>query len=134
MNLIFWSAGTDDEGKDPRVNALLGELDPGRDDTTYWMRFHRTALDSARFELARRRRESELTVVGVVSSWSRALLPLALAAAAAAGIMLARTNAPTVEGHLLVEDVLSMGLGDPIPVSHDEEETPGGILLASEIY
>lgn len=116
------------------MGALLTRLDPGRDDATYWMRFHRTVVAGAAFELVRRRREAELTVVGVVSSWSRALLPLAMAAAAAAGIMLARPDARAAESHLLVEEVLSMGLGDPIPASPDEEEVPGGLLLASEIY
>jgi len=134
MNRMFWSARPDDEGNDPRLHALLGEVDPGRADATYWLRFHRSTVDGARFELARRRREAELTVVEVVSSWSRALLPVALAAAAAAGIMLARAEVPVAEHHLLVEEVLSMGLGDPIPAAHDEEELPGGILLASEIY
>ncbi|HSG49458.1 MAG TPA: hypothetical protein VLA43_16685 [Longimicrobiales bacterium] len=131
---MFRSTGPDDEREDPQMGALLGRLDPGRDDTTFWMRFHRSVVANAAFELARRRREAELTVVGVVSSWSRALLPLAMAAAAAAGIMLARPGDRGVETHLLVEEVLSMGLGDPIPASHDEEEVPGGILLASEIY
>jgi len=134
MSQMSWSMGPDDERDDPQMGALLSRLDPGRDDATYWMRFHRTVVGDAAFELARRRREAELTVVGVVSSWSRALLPLAMAAAAAAGIMLARPDAGPAESHLLVEEVLRMGLGDPIPASPDEEEIPGGLLLASEIY
>lgn len=134
MSMKFRSTGPENDRADSELAALLSRLDPGRGDATYWMRFHRSVVVSAVFELARRRREAELTVVGVVSSWSRALLPLALAAAAAAGIMLAQPDVQLAETHLLVEEVLSMGLDDPIPASGDEEEIPGGLLLASEIY
>lgn len=135
MNLIFWSSGNDDEREDREVGSWLASVDPGRSDATFWMRFHRSVMDGARFELARRRREAELTVVGVVSSWSRALLPATLAAAAAAGIFLARPALPEADHPLSVEEVLSMGLADPIPDSPDgDDEVPGGILVASEIY
>lgn len=134
MNLIFRPSRHDDEGHDPRVGAALSQVDPGRRDAAYWMRFHRSVLHSARFELARRRRDAELTVVGVVSSWSRALLPVAMAAAVAAGLMLARSEVPVAETHILMDEVLSMGLTDPFPASHDDDEAPGGLLLASEIF
>ncbi|UCC24726.1 MAG: hypothetical protein JSU98_13465 [Gemmatimonadales bacterium] len=133
MNLIFWSSESDDDRRDTQVGSWLGELDPGRDDATYWMRFHRDVVDGSRFELARRRQAAELTVVGVVSSWSRTLVPVALAAAAAAGIMLAQPRLDQVEPPILVEDVLTMGLGDPMPALFVDDEE-GGLLLASEIY
>lgn len=134
MNLIFWSTDSSGEPEDRQAAAWLASVDPGRDDPTYWMRFHRSAVERARFELARRRREAELTVVGVVSSWSRALIPAALTAAAAAGLFLVRPAGTELEALVPVEEVLSMGLTHPIPASEDEDEAPGGLLLASEIY
>lgn len=133
MNIPFWSQDPDGETRDGRVASWLSELDPGRDDPMYWMRFHRGVLADGRFELARRRRAADLTVAGVVSSWSRALVPVALAAAAAAGIMLAQPTLDMTDAPLLVEEVLTMGLDDPIPASSDwEDDDP--LLLASEIY
>lgn len=134
MNLIFWSSEKDDERRDPQVGSWLSELDPGRDDATYWMRFHRDALAASQFELARRQRASELTVAGVVSSWSRALVPVALAAAAAAGIMLAQPDMDVTDPPMLVEDVLSMGLVEPMPAVFGEDEEDDLLLLASEVY
>lgn len=133
MNLIFWSSESEDDRRDTQVGSWLGELDPGRDDATYWMRFHRDVVGGSRFELARRRQAADLTVVGVVSSWSRTLVPVALAAAAAAGIMLAQPKLEQVEPPILVEDVLTMGLGDPMPALFVDEDD-GGLLLASEVY
>lgn len=134
MNLIFWSTNSSEEPEDRQAAGWLASADPGRGDPTYWMRFHRSALEGARFELARRRREAELTVVGVVSSWSRALIPAALTAAAAAGLLLVLPASGEVEALVPVEEVLSMGLAHPIPASEDEDDAPGGLLLASEIY
>ena len=133
MNLIFWSTDREEEPEDRQAAGWLASLDPGRDDTSYWMRFHRSALESARFELARRRREAELTVVGVVSSWSRALLPAALTAAAAAGLLLVRPAGQDAEALVPVEEILHMGLTHPIP-AEDEEDLAENILLASEIF
>ncbi len=109
---------TEEDRPDEQVGAWLGEIDPGRDSATYWMRFHRETVDAASFELARRRRQAARTVTGVVSSWSRAVVSAALAAAAAAGIFLAQPGAflagtaEVADAPALVEDVLSLGLTD----------------------
>ncbi|MDT8340891.1 MAG: hypothetical protein RQ751_05195 [Longimicrobiales bacterium] len=141
MTRTSFPGRTPDPGHSPEdeggrgAGALLGALDPGREDAAYWVRFHRDTVAGAAFELARRRREAERTVVDVVSSWSRTLLPLALAAAAAAGIFLARAEAPLGDGHLLVEDVLGMGMTEPLPFAvDDDDDFVGGLLLASEVY
>lgn len=133
MNLIFWSTDNGNDPEDREAATWLAPVDPGRGDATYWMRFHRSALEAARFELARRRREAELTVVGVVSSWSRALLPAALTAAAAAGLLLVRPAGQDLEALVPVEEVLNMGLAHPIPAEEDGDLAEN-VLLASEIY
>ena len=38
MNLILWPRDEDD-ARDPRIAGVLSELDPGRDDPTYWLGF-----------------------------------------------------------------------------------------------
>lgn len=137
MNFMFWSKDSNDAARDPEVGAWLGAVDPGRDDATYWMRFHRTVLGRARPELQRRRLEEEASVIELVSAWSRALVPAALAAAAAAGIFLAQPpEATSLEVPMFVEDVLSLGLGSPIPavVLDTYDDDVEGILAASEIY
>ena len=135
MNFIFWSSDNEEDGRDSQVSAWLSALDPGHGDAAYWVKFHGSAMEKGRFELARRRREADLSVTGLVSSWSRALVPAALAAAAAAGLVLAETSAPTAtEYDLLVEDVLTMGMAEPIPSVVDDDDENLGLFLASEIY
>lgn len=97
-------------------NELVGlePLDPGWDDPGYWEGFRRTVLDRARGELARRRELVRLTVPGVLSSWSRGLMPVALAAAAIAAFMIVSERRVEPEPvPLALEDILS-------------EETRGG--------
>lgn len=132
MNVILLPPEGDDD-RDTRIAGALGELDPGRDDPTYWVRFHRDAVAVGRAELRRRRWESERSVTGVMSVWSRAVVPLALAAAALAGFYLAR---PVLEheSHLSVEDMLTMGLAHPIPADAGqvEVEDPEWLFTAVE--
>ncbi|MGI9627187.1 MAG: hypothetical protein ACR2QM_10160 [Longimicrobiales bacterium] len=72
--------------KDERLEALLG-LDPEAQDAGYWVEFRRQVLDRAVGELARRREQVRLSIPGVLSGWSRSLIPVSLAAAVIAGIM-----------------------------------------------
>ena len=67
----------------------LESLDPGSRDAGFWLRFHGRVMDSAQAELARRRMMAELSVVEVVFAWRKALVPMALLAAALAGILMA---------------------------------------------
>jgi len=69
--------------------ALLGSLDPGSQDPAFWPRFHNRVLGEAQAELARRRMAGDLGVTDVVFAWRRALVPMALLAAALAGILIA---------------------------------------------
>lgn len=71
------------------VGESFRALDPGWDDPRYWDRFQERTLALAEPELARRRRALErLTVSDVVTSWSRTVVPVAMAAAAAAVMVL----------------------------------------------
>ena len=132
MNMILWPPDGD-ESRDTRIAGALSELDPGRDDPTYWLGFHGQVMGASRNELRRRRWADVRSVTGVVSIWSRAVVPLALAAAAVAGFLLAR---PVLEqdAPLFIEDVLSMGLSHPIPTEIDEPdvENPDWLVLTSE--
>ena len=135
MNLIFWPSDKDREGIDGEVNSVLSPLDPGHTNAAYWVGFHEEAMDRARFELARRRRKADLTVAGTLSAWSRAVVPAALVAAAAAGILLVQSSGGVAHAPLTLSEVLTMGSTDPVPAVSDlddDEELP--VHLAAEIY
>ena len=88
----------------------LDALDPGSRDPGFWLRFHNRVMDRARAELSRRRMAAELSVADVVFAWRRALVPMALLAAAMAGILL-MSHEPQEPVHLVaLEDVLTEGL------------------------
>jgi len=67
----------------------LAALDPESRDPGYWHRFQQQVMESVSPVLARRR-EVRITIGDAVLSWSRYFVPFALAAAASAGIFLAR--------------------------------------------
>lgn len=135
MNFNFWSSDADDETRDARVASWLSELDPGRDDPAYWMGFHRQAVDASRLELLRRRRESERSVAGVVSGWSRTVIPAALMAAAVAGFLLAQPDVTDSSPEVTLDDLITMGAPGPIPADmSDVEDEDAWLVLASEEY
>jgi hypothetical protein len=90
----FWtfSRNGGDSAPDPWLREALGALDPAERSPGYWGDFKRSVVLAARPELARRQRLAELTVSEVVFSWSRALVPAAMMAAATAGFLLVRSN------------------------------------------
>ncbi len=92
--------------------AALQVVDPGHGDPEYWDRLHAKTLERSSLELARRRVLAEPTLAGVLSDWSRPLIPLALAAAATAAIVLglevrgrAVSDAPVALEEALWDDV-----------------------------
>ncbi|NIP94457.1 MAG: hypothetical protein GWO24_13840, partial [Akkermansiaceae bacterium] len=90
----------------------LGALDPGHEDSGYWSRFHSAVMARATWELARRREQVRLTVPGVLSSWSRRLIPAALVAAGIAALVVmneARTVAEDMSAPVALEEALSDG-------------------------
>lgn len=132
----------EEEGMDPQLRRLLGALDPSATDSSYWTRFERSVLSRAGGELARRRAMAQLTVSDLVSSWARAVVPTALLAAAAAGLMLVDLpGGPALEqgaeAMVGVEEVLADGEGrETIPAILADESLPGagGALFAAEIF
>ena len=95
-------------GFDERVP--LKALDPGSRDPGFWLRFHSRVMNQARGELSRRKMAADLSVVEVVFAWRKALVPMALLAAAMAGILMT-TREPLPPPQLVaLEDVLTEGL------------------------
>ena len=91
----------------------LEGLDPGEGDPGYWVRFHREVMGRVEPELARRRRGSA-PVSQVVRSWAGAVVPAALAAAAAALFRAPEPSTDPADGSRLadVEEVLVEEPGD----------------------
>jgi anti-sigma-K factor RskA len=96
--------------------ALLRALDPGHDRPGYWERFRAEIMERAAFELARRRELARESVELVLSGWSRSLVPVAVAAAVIAAIMLGSetTRDPGPGTPLVLEEVLVSDLGDEV--------------------
>ena len=115
---------------DPQLSSVLATLDPGAHDSAYWIRFRSSVVAGAAGELARRRR-SEATVGDLVLSWSRALVPAAMLAAAAAAFLLFKP-APQSLVPLSVEELLSEGIAGAL-----EEQSPDvevDISFTSEVF
>ena len=96
-----------------RVTALE-VLDPGHERPGYWDRFRSQILESAAFELARRREAARETVAAVLSGWSRSLIPVAAAAALIASIMIVNEARQQRQPppRLVLEDMLGETLGE----------------------
>lgn len=92
----------------------LESLDPAHRRPGYWDRFRARILESAAFELARRREAARESVATVLSGWSRSLIPVAAAAALIASIMIASESrqqaAPAPR--LVLEDMLGGTVGE----------------------
>ena len=88
----------------------LEALDPGSRDAGFWLRFHSRVMASAQAELARRRMVVELSVVDVVFAWRKALVPMALLAAALAGVLITGSEPEESVRILALEEVLTEDL------------------------
>lgn len=92
------------------IPVRLEALDPGSNDPGFWLRFHSRVLADAQAELARRRMAGDVGVVDLVFAWRRALVPMALMAAAVAGIMtVSRASEPPIQV-VALEEVLTEDL------------------------
>ncbi len=92
----------------------LEAIDPAAGDPTYWDRFQNRVLRAAGPALELRRQAAEITMSGVLASWSRLVVPAALVAAAAAGLLLVQPpEASEAPPPLLgLEDLLAPHWGD----------------------
>lgn len=89
------SGQSDELGRDMVVAERLAVLDPASEDPNYWLRFRAGVMGDAARALAQRRLIADLTVADVLTSWGRAIVPAALAAAMG-GIMLLRAGSVEV--------------------------------------
>lgn len=96
----------------PDLGYDLGVLDPGRRDPNYWARFRLRVMSRAADELARRRGRAGATVLELVQSWSRVLVPAAAVAAAVTALELSRGGAPGSSDSHGPEEVLTQELED----------------------
>ena len=71
---------------DNRVNGLE-VLDPGYDRPGYWRSRRAAIMERVAFELARRRTAARESVAAVLTGWSRSLIPVGVAAAAIAAVL-----------------------------------------------
>jgi hypothetical protein len=130
----FHERGTvhDHVGRDMALAEALEALDPESLDPNYWLRFKGWVLAEAGPELARRRLMAELTVVDVLSSWSRAIFPTALVAAVVAGLVLVRTGPLGFSSTPAAEVVAAEFEIEPVLLSPDA--APGLVAFASDTY
>lgn len=127
---LFGAHRNGDDTPEPWLGETLGALDPARTRPGYWAGFHHEVMRSARSELARRRRGVDLTVSDVVSGWSRALVPAALAAALAAFLLMR----PGAEGPrpLRLEEALLQG--SEVSSADVSDAMVGEISFSVEVY
>jgi hypothetical protein len=95
------------ENKD---HMALDALDPGSRDPGFWLRFHGRVMASAQAELARRRMVGDVGVVDLVFAWRKALVPMALLAAALAGILLIQSEVEAPVQTVALEELLTEDL------------------------
>ena len=114
----------------------LGILDPGRLDSGYWSRFRFRVLTRAADELRRRRELAEFTVLDVVQSWARVLVPAAAVAAVVGAVLLTQGRSTRSLVAAGPEEVLTQELEDrTLPdFMALEEEVEGVFLLAGGTY
>lgn len=85
----------------------LEALDPAARDGLYWSRFHRTVIQRAGAELARRRDLVQVTIADALSGWARMVVPMAAVAAAMAGVLLVQSGGPE-PAQVVVDDILDV--------------------------
>lgn len=132
------AAQTDELGRDMALAEALQVLDPASDDPNYWLRFRSWVMTEAADELARRRMVVALTVEDVLVSWSRAVLPVAMAAAVAAIAFIRTPQAP-----IQAPEATAVGVEELLVVEVPEETQPvllspdaasGIVAFASDIF
>lgn len=115
-------------GRDRVVAEALESLDPASRDANYWFRFHGRVMAGAAQELARRRMMARLTVVDVMASWSRTVVPTTMLAAAVAALILFRASSGSLESLPVADDLVAELPGEPVPVL---QESSPAVIFAS---
>lgn len=128
-------SGSDELGRDMVVADALESLDPASLDPNYWFRFHGRVMAGAESELARRRMLANLTVVDLMASWSRTVVPTAMLAAALAAFVLVRSGAGPFHQVVGVEEFLLTDIpSESVPAMLATEAPGSGAIFASDIY
>ncbi len=126
-----------DLGRDVELEEQLRVLDPSQDDPSYWFRFRGWVMKEAEGELARRRMSVDLTVEDLLESWSRTVIPVAMAAAIAA-IALIRSSpddAPELFMAVGVEELLVREIpAQTQPVLLSPNAAEGIVAFAMDMY
>ena len=133
-----WTKGREgDLGRDLELEEQLRVLDPSQDDPSYWFRFRGWVMKEAEGELARRRMSVDLTVEDLLESWSRTVIPVAMAAAIAA-IALIRSSPdddPKVFMAVGVEELLVREIpAQTQPVLLSPNAAEGIVAFAMDMY
>ncbi|MBR44136.1 MAG: hypothetical protein CME18_06960 [Gemmatimonadetes bacterium] len=133
-----WTKGREgDLGRDVELEEQLRVLDPSQDDPSYWFRFRGWVMKEAEGELARRRMSVDLTVEDLLESWSRTVIPVAMAAAIAA-IALIRSSpddAPELFMAVGVEELLVREIpAQTQPVLLSPNAAEGIVAFAMDTY
>ena len=133
-----WTKGREgDLGRDLELEEQLRVLDPSQDDPSYWFRFRGWVMKEAEGELARRRMSVDLTVEDLLESWSRTVIPVAMAAAIAA-IALIRSSpddAPELFMAVGVEELLVREIpAQTQPVLLSPNAAEGIVAFAMDTY
>jgi hypothetical protein len=130
-------ARVDDLGRDEELAVQLRSLDASQGDPSYWVRFRNWVMTDAASELARRRLAVELTVEDLLESWSRAVIPVAMAAAVATITLMQSPQADDtkVSAAIGVEELLVREIpAETQPVFLSPDATAGIVAFASDIY
>lgn len=124
---------SDELARDMALAEALASLDPAGQDPNYWLRFHGRVMTGAGSELARRRMMANLTVVDVLASWSRTVVPTAMLAAAVAALLLFRAGAGPLQAPV-AEDFLTETRGEAVPVMLGSDVPAAFASFAAEIF
>ncbi|MEJ2204631.1 MAG: hypothetical protein P8170_11010 [Gemmatimonadota bacterium] len=126
---------SDELGRDMELASALERLvDPATRDANYWLRFRAWVLGNAAPELARRRQVVNLTVGDVLTAWSRALVPTAIAASLAAALLLFQGQPAPAEVAIGIEELLTEGLEEEIFPAALESPDAEAVTFAMERF
>ena len=129
--------GSTNGGSPRQPPPPLEFLDPGYEAPGYWERFHAMVMQRAALELARRRRLARESVAVVLSGWSRSLIPVGIAAAIAAAMLVGSEvrNGGDAAPPLVLEDVLASEVEDralPVVMSGQAPASPVAFMALVE--
>ena len=119
---------------DPRYDLRF--LDPSHRESSYWARFRFRVMTRAADELKRRREMVEFSLLDMVQSWARVVVPAAAAAAAVGALLLSQGQSGIAQLSAGPEETLTQELEDrTLPdFMAVEEEEEGAFLLAGGTY